>query len=363
MFRRPGAGRSKASNDTLCQKCLKRGHYSYECKASAQERPYTSRPSRTQQLLNPKLKPKLTTDVPNDLLRKNGVANEILKKKEEDRKRSRSLSTSSADSVSTISTNRSRSKSPPRRQKHDEAAPSPHDNKTLGKRARRSISMDSRSSEGSWNGDRNTRRRMSSFSPGERGRRRSRSRSRSARMQISHDDASRQKGGREGLSRSRSGSRKRGGRWSRSRSGTRRGKRPARQTSLSRSRSRSLDRMDTSDDRNPPNGTARGRWGASPAGKAAPSQSPPPFRGGRDRSQSPYSKRKAARRSPSPQERRNGVRGRGGPPVGRNRFDDRPARPNGRPAPPPVQAPSVQRERSLSPYSKRVALTRMAQAG
>lgn len=29
-----------------------------------------SRPSRTQQLLNPKLKPQLTSDVPNDLLRK-----------------------------------------------------------------------------------------------------------------------------------------------------------------------------------------------------------------------------------------------------------------------------------------------------
>ena len=70
MFRRPGAGRSKASADTLCQKCLKRGHYSYECKAPAQERPYKSRPSRTQQLLNPKLQPKLTTEVPEDLLRK-----------------------------------------------------------------------------------------------------------------------------------------------------------------------------------------------------------------------------------------------------------------------------------------------------
>jgi len=45
-------------------------HYSYECKAAAQERPYVSRPSRTQQLLNPKLAPKLMSDVPQDLLRK-----------------------------------------------------------------------------------------------------------------------------------------------------------------------------------------------------------------------------------------------------------------------------------------------------
>ncbi|KAF4591836.1 zinc knuckle-domain-containing protein [Ophiocordyceps camponoti-floridani] len=43
-----------------CQKCLKRGHYSYECKASAQDRPYVSRPSRSQQLRNPKLIPELT---------------------------------------------------------------------------------------------------------------------------------------------------------------------------------------------------------------------------------------------------------------------------------------------------------------
>jgi hypothetical protein len=69
MLRRPG-GRSKAAPDTLCQKCLKRGHYSYECTASAQERPYKSRPSRTQQLLNPRLKPTLTTTVPDELLPK-----------------------------------------------------------------------------------------------------------------------------------------------------------------------------------------------------------------------------------------------------------------------------------------------------
>lgn len=81
------AASSKATAQTLCQKCLKKDkysasspcpsrliiyarHYSYECKASAQERPYTSRPSRTQQLANPKLVPRLTSDVPNDLLRK-----------------------------------------------------------------------------------------------------------------------------------------------------------------------------------------------------------------------------------------------------------------------------------------------------
>lgn len=77
---------SKATASTLCQKCLKRDmfdpskrlkilradgllrHYSFECTVSAQERPYISRPSRTQQLQNPKLIPKLSSDTPNNLL-------------------------------------------------------------------------------------------------------------------------------------------------------------------------------------------------------------------------------------------------------------------------------------------------------
>lgn len=112
-------------------------HYSYECKASAAERPYIPRPSRTQQLFNPKLLPKLTSAVPPQ--DKKGVADEILaqreaeraKKKELERddespsryvspRRSRSRS-ASVDSVSTISTRSPsprpsrHSRSPPRR--------------------------------------------------------------------------------------------------------------------------------------------------------------------------------------------------------------------------------------------------------
>lgn len=45
-------------------------HYSYECKVQLQERPYNARPSRTQQLLNPKLVPKLTNDTPDEATRK-----------------------------------------------------------------------------------------------------------------------------------------------------------------------------------------------------------------------------------------------------------------------------------------------------
>ncbi|KAH9318826.1 hypothetical protein KI387_020595, partial [Taxus chinensis] len=40
-----------------CQKCFQPGHWTYECK---NERVYISRPSRTQQLKNPKLKMKLS---------------------------------------------------------------------------------------------------------------------------------------------------------------------------------------------------------------------------------------------------------------------------------------------------------------
>ncbi|KAF2847966.1 hypothetical protein T440DRAFT_470556 [Plenodomus tracheiphilus IPT5] len=342
MFRRPGTGRSKASADTLCQKCLNRGHYSYECKASAQERPYKSRPSRTQQLLNPKLQPKLTTEVPNELLRKKGVADEILRKKEEERRRSRSLSSSSADSVSTISTNRSpsRSRSPPPR-KNDAPKSREGDDKARGKRRRRSVSMDSRSSEG--DRDRNTRRRMSSFSPGERGRRRSRSRSSRLRPSIENGAAR--------FSRDRSGSAR-----SRSRATRRHEKRPYRRPSLSRSRSRTPDRMDMSEEQ-PRNGATRGRWGASP-----PRRSPAP-RDSRDRSPSPYSKRLATRRSPGSQRQSNVDRPYNGPV--RNRFGNEAAVSNHRAGPPPSQPPppSVQRERSLSPFSKRVALTRAMQAG
>ncbi|KAF3761142.1 hypothetical protein M406DRAFT_268535 [Cryphonectria parasitica EP155] len=69
-WNRGGGRRQPTPTNVQCQKCLKRGHYSYECKAQLQERPYKARPSRTQQLLNPKLAPKLTNDVPGDVTRK-----------------------------------------------------------------------------------------------------------------------------------------------------------------------------------------------------------------------------------------------------------------------------------------------------
>lgn len=129
---RSRGGPSRATPQTLCQKCLKKGHYSYECKAAAQQRPYVTRPSRTQQLANPELIPKLSSDTPNNLLRNKGVADEELAKIKDDRKRktkdenfrytsrNRSTSTSSRSltSVSTISTDMSRSPSSERERRH-----------------------------------------------------------------------------------------------------------------------------------------------------------------------------------------------------------------------------------------------------
>ncbi|KAF7549833.1 hypothetical protein G7046_g8212 [Stylonectria norvegica] len=148
MFSQRGGGRGGPSRSTpsnvQCQKCLKRDmltfhvftshkltfaarHYSYECKAPAAERPYVSRPSRTQQLRNPKLVPKLTEATPTPVERKKGVADGELAKAEAERakkrereerddeilgstsKRQRSVS---SHSVSTISTGISRSPSP-----------------------------------------------------------------------------------------------------------------------------------------------------------------------------------------------------------------------------------------------------------
>ncbi|TDL22221.1 hypothetical protein BD410DRAFT_840018 [Rickenella mellea] len=78
----------RATSSTICQKCLGKGHFIYECKSS---RPYLSRPSRTKQLENPKLLAKLKADgkpsveVPEEFKQKTGTANRILEAKEKQR--------------------------------------------------------------------------------------------------------------------------------------------------------------------------------------------------------------------------------------------------------------------------------------
>ncbi|KAI9573705.1 zinc knuckle-domain-containing protein [Boletus coccyginus] len=80
----------RAASTTVCQKCLKTGHFIYECKS---ERPYVSRPSRTEMLDNPKVLAKLKADgkpsveVPEEFKKKSGTANLILEAKEKEREK------------------------------------------------------------------------------------------------------------------------------------------------------------------------------------------------------------------------------------------------------------------------------------
>ncbi|EPQ54476.1 hypothetical protein GLOTRDRAFT_43201 [Gloeophyllum trabeum ATCC 11539] len=79
----------QATSSTVCQRCLGTGHFTYQCKSTA--RPYLSRPSRTQQLENPKALAKLKADgkpsveVPEEFKTKAGTANRILSAKEKER--------------------------------------------------------------------------------------------------------------------------------------------------------------------------------------------------------------------------------------------------------------------------------------
>ncbi|KAI8137482.1 zinc knuckle-domain-containing protein [Fennellomyces sp. T-0311] len=71
----------KASPSTRCQKCLEYGHWTYECKNN---RPYKSRPTRTQQLDKPlKLR---QPDLPEELQDRHGLADKILAKKKKQKK-------------------------------------------------------------------------------------------------------------------------------------------------------------------------------------------------------------------------------------------------------------------------------------
>ncbi|KIM24712.1 hypothetical protein M408DRAFT_230775 [Serendipita vermifera MAFF 305830] len=79
---RPSSSNPRPSADTVCQKCLQRGHYTFNCKTTA--RPYATRPSRTQMLENPDkfakiARPAVNEDLPDEFLSKKGLADKILK--------------------------------------------------------------------------------------------------------------------------------------------------------------------------------------------------------------------------------------------------------------------------------------------
>ncbi|KAI0440224.1 zinc knuckle-domain-containing protein [Xylaria telfairii] len=295
MYRR-GPSKSTPAN-VQCQKCLKRGHYSYECKASTQERPYVARPSRTQQLFNPKLAPKLASETTNALQDTKGLADQELAKREAERARKREL---------------------------EQDDDSDHD--LPGRK--RSASYDSVSTISTRGPSSPPRRRVSVSPPGPSGAVRSPSPVRGSSRRRSFDSGS-------DYERRYSPSPERHGRGVRSPKQTRRQARsPSRDSSLGRRRF---------DDEEQP-APHRNRDRQRESNSRSPSRSPPPDNRRRFRSRSP---RGPQRRNDSPP-----------------RYNDRQAglhRGNG---PEQRRAPRRDvRERSLSPFSKRLALTQSMNTG
>ncbi|OMP02272.1 hypothetical protein COLO4_11257 [Corchorus olitorius] len=101
---RLGERKDKTSMTTMgasqCQKCFQAGHWTYECK---NERVYMSRPSRTQQLKNPKLRMKLLSashDLENPDI--NNGKNEEGRRTKKSKRKHRSHSDSGSDSEASV---------------------------------------------------------------------------------------------------------------------------------------------------------------------------------------------------------------------------------------------------------------------
>ncbi|KAG6759769.1 hypothetical protein POTOM_036258 [Populus tomentosa] len=80
-----------------CQKCFQTGHWTYECK---NERVYMSRPSRTQQLKNPKLRMKVSISY--DLENPEGEDNQGQKREKKSKRKHRSDSDSATNSEASV---------------------------------------------------------------------------------------------------------------------------------------------------------------------------------------------------------------------------------------------------------------------
>lgn len=100
---RLGERKDKTSGSTLgaasqCQKCFQTGHWTYECK---NERVYISRPSRTQQLKNPKLRMKvsISSDLENPDIEKEMKNEKSVKKSKRKHKSDTESGTDSEASV------------------------------------------------------------------------------------------------------------------------------------------------------------------------------------------------------------------------------------------------------------------------
>ncbi|KAK4144183.1 uncharacterized protein C8A04DRAFT_28085 [Dichotomopilus funicola] len=274
--------------------CAER-HYSYECKSAPQERPYIARPSRTQQLSNPKLLPKLASDTPNFLQEKEGVADQELAKREAERARQRQREEDDDAAL--------REASPARRDQ-----------------GRRSPSYDSVSS-------------ISTRSPSPVPQRRSHSPSRRGKQRDSRSPSPR----------------------------------------LSSHRGRGREPSYDSDDRysrGPSESPERGypARNSRPPRSLSPRRSPSPRRdyGGRSRRDTRSRRDYSRSRSPVARDDRGGREGdRHGAGRYRERDDEgyQGRRRSPSPVPAPPRRPSPPRERSLSPFSKRLALTQSMNMG
>lgn len=152
-----GAGAFGGSQQ--CQKCFQLGHWTYECK---NERVYISRPTRTQQLANPKLRPKLMEPeevlvdareammMREDASRKPGKEGRI-KRKSKRRENSSSESESESDSDGKGRIKRKPKRKPKRKEKSssesDSDSDSDSDRKVRKKRRARAKRRESTSSE------------------------------------------------------------------------------------------------------------------------------------------------------------------------------------------------------------------------
>ncbi|OQR83546.1 hypothetical protein ACHHYP_14581 [Achlya hypogyna] len=103
-------GKDTGAANALCQKCLKKGHWTYECQGQAV---YLQRPSRTQVLANPRLRRPFSTDTPPSLHDdgKQKKSEPVPKDKKKRSKRKASISSSSSSSSDSDSDSSSSSSS------------------------------------------------------------------------------------------------------------------------------------------------------------------------------------------------------------------------------------------------------------
>ncbi|KAL1890826.1 hypothetical protein Cpir12675_005222 [Ceratocystis pirilliformis] len=277
-------------------------HYSYECKTPNQERPYVPRPSRTQQLANPKLQPALQATLNDSIAeRKQAAVDSELARREAERERKREREAHEEKLLQL----RARSRSPlPKRHKKEGSA----DGK--GRDTRRERSRHSRSSS------------VETIST-------NRSVSLVRRTKASRHSEGRSRGRSRSYSRSQSRSRSPPYRDSRTPSQS-----PSRSSSRGSSRSRS------------PIYTKK-----SVAGSRRRRSISPQRRNNNGRTGT-YRERRSVSRSASLSLRRR---------PGREGFEQGLESTSVPSAPLTTPAADASRERSLSPYSKRLALTKAMQ--